>query len=332
MARLGGMSTESFSSARERLFSAASIGLGSILRDQKAMPGTNRMNVLLGLSSQTSPAASRSLLDSPLHSLTSSPIESNGFLDVDDAEALNDEDNWVMDMNENVSIHTLDPLRRHRPLPHAYELGCTRTHINTLSFHGYGPTHTHSQKHGMSRMQQLESPKQAMTMGIDGTRPAAHHVAVDQASGLTKAISSRVGSVRASPQSLSKLSESQSGLQSYAHQALTTVRGIPVRLDRRTLHDSSLQIAERQSAPVNVPNWSKTRKNPTSSAVNFSSIDEIGEDDDEERLPPHEMLARESACNQRMTSSVCEGHGRTLKGRDMRRMRNAVWRQTGFAD
>jgi hypothetical protein len=27
-----------------------------------------------------------------------------------------------------------------------------------------------------------------------------------------------------------------------------------------------------------------------------------------------------------------EGAGRTLKGRDLRRMRNAVWRTTGFLD
>ncbi|KAF7805720.1 Senescence regulator [Senna tora] len=45
-------------------------------------------------------------------------------------------------------------------------------------------------------------------------------------------------------------------------------------------------------------------------------------------MPPHVMVARKSA----QTCSVLEGAGRTLKGRDLRMVRNAVWRQTGFID
>nr|GEZ76465.1 hypothetical protein [Tanacetum cinerariifolium] len=45
-------------------------------------------------------------------------------------------------------------------------------------------------------------------------------------------------------------------------------------------------------------------------------------------LPPHEYLAtvRVASC------SVHEGVGRTLKGRDLSRVRNAVWKQIGFED
>ncbi|CAN1182145.1 hypothetical protein LINPERPRIM_LOCUS40699 [Linum perenne] len=47
-----------------------------------------------------------------------------------------------------------------------------------------------------------------------------------------------------------------------------------------------------------------------------------------EWVPPHELLAR-----QRIASlSVQEGIGRTLKGRDMSRVRNAIWEKTGFQD
>ena len=59
------------------------------------------------------------------------------------------------------------------------------------------------------------------------------------------------------------------------------------------------------------------------------------EEEDEahdERLPPHEFLAQEYARSQRTSFSVCEGLGRTLKGRDLSRVRNAVWSQMGFAD
>ncbi|TKV93955.1 hypothetical protein SEVIR_9G263900v4 [Setaria viridis] len=96
-----------------------------------------------------------------------------------------------------------------------------------------------------------------------------------------------------------------------------------------------------QSAPVQVPvppPWSCGRK-----------WDELaggigdGDDDDEElfrgdaaMLPPHEMVARASAGGGYgapvKPSSMLEGVGRTLKGRDLRRVRDAVLRQTGFLD
>ena len=78
------------------------------------------------------------------------------------------------------------------------------------------------------------------------------------------------------------------------------------------------------SAPINVPDWSKIYR--------VESVESMHDSDDwEERdfdmVPPHEYLARSrnSAAN-----SVYEGVGRTLKGRDMSRVRDAVWSQTGF--
>ncbi|KAL6642286.1 hypothetical protein ACP70R_020467 [Stipagrostis hirtigluma subsp. patula] len=53
-----------------------------------------------------------------------------------------------------------------------------------------------------------------------------------------------------------------------------------------------------------------------------------GEDAGEAMVPPHEIVARRAAAH----SSVLEGAGRTLKGRDLRRVRNAVLRRTGFLD
>ncbi|BAT11335.1 Os10g0481000 [Oryza sativa Japonica Group] len=47
-------------------------------------------------------------------------------------------------------------------------------------------------------------------------------------------------------------------------------------------------------------------------------------------VPPHELLL----CRERAAASfsVREGAGRTLKGRDLRRVRNAIWEKTGFQD
>lgn len=65
----------------------------------------------------------------------------------------------------------------------------------------------------------------------------------------------------------------------------------------------------------------------------FNRVDEVVEDDDEEvkgeeeMVPPHVIVARSH-----VTFSVFEGAGRTLKGRDLRRVRNAVFQKTGFID
>ena len=56
------------------------------------------------------------------------------------------------------------------------------------------------------------------------------------------------------------------------------------------------------------------------------------DDDDDEMLPPHEIVARGSGVTPNSTFSVLEGVGRTLKGRDLRQVRNAIWRKTGFLD
>ncbi|KAL3715922.1 hypothetical protein ACJRO7_007646 [Eucalyptus globulus] len=50
--------------------------------------------------------------------------------------------------------------------------------------------------------------------------------------------------------------------------------------------------------------------------------------DGEEMLQLHEIVARRLSRSQSVACSVLEGAGRTLKGRDLRQVRNAVWRQT----
>uniref|UniRef100_A0A0D9V572 Senescence regulator n=1 Tax=Leersia perrieri TaxID=77586 RepID=A0A0D9V572_9ORYZ len=44
-------------------------------------------------------------------------------------------------------------------------------------------------------------------------------------------------------------------------------------------------------------------------------------------VPPHVLLAR-----RRAAFSMCSGQGRTLKGRDLRRVRDSVLRMTGFIE
>ena len=85
-----------------------------------------------------------------------------------------------------------------------------------------------------------------------------------------------------------------------------------------------------QSAPMNVPVLSMAMAKERSSR--FEEDDDGEFDGDEEMLPPHEIVARGSTQSPKTTFSVLEGVGRTLKGRDLRQVRNAIWRQTGFLD
>ncbi|XP_062088493.1 protein S40-5-like [Humulus lupulus] len=83
------------------------------------------------------------------------------------------------------------------------------------------------------------------------------------------------------------------------------------------------------SLPVNVPDWSKILR--VDSVDSLHELDDGMEDCESEMVPPHEYLAREYAYSRKpAATSVFEGVGRTLKGRDMSRVRDAVWRQTGF--
>ncbi|KAK7285057.1 hypothetical protein RJT34_19815 [Clitoria ternatea] len=78
------------------------------------------------------------------------------------------------------------------------------------------------------------------------------------------------------------------------------------------------------SLPVSIPDWSKILKEE------YKKREIDNEDDDEKgiRVPPHEYLARTRGAS----LSVHEGVGRTLKGRDLRSVRNAIWKKVGFED
>ncbi|KAK0585558.1 hypothetical protein LWI29_030453 [Acer saccharum] len=84
------------------------------------------------------------------------------------------------------------------------------------------------------------------------------------------------------------------------------------------------------SLPVNIPDWSKILKEEYTEHSKRESDDGGDENnvDDEDLVPPHEYLAMRRGAS----FSVHEGIGRTLKGRDLRRVRNAIWQKVGFED
>ncbi|XP_021806106.1 NEDD8-specific protease 1-like [Prunus avium] len=108
------------------------------------------------------------------------------------------------------------------------------------------------------------------------------------------------------------------------------IPAIPKPPHDRFNHPALSSVKYHQSAPVNVPVLANAmRKHREFDAVDDDHDDDEGEG---EMLPPHEIVARSSSHTPMLACSVLEGVGRTLKGRDLRRVRNAVWRQTGFLD
>ncbi|KAK8918505.1 hypothetical protein KSP39_PZI021464 [Platanthera zijinensis] len=82
----------------------------------------------------------------------------------------------------------------------------------------------------------------------------------------------------------------------------------------------------RCSAPVNIPSRAGFEGGRN------ADHEEEDDEEEEEKIPPHELLARKMARSQISSSSVCEGAGRTLKGRDQRKVRDAVLTKTGFLE
>ncbi|XP_019166528.1 PREDICTED: uncharacterized protein LOC109162264 [Ipomoea nil] len=104
---------------------------------------------------------------------------------------------------------------------------------------------------------------------------------------------------------------------------------------------ASARVSRKQSSgdrvpaslPVNVPDWSKILKEEYRENRRRDSYEEdLEEKYGDDRVPPHEFLARQLARTRIASFSVHEGVGRTLKGRDLSKVRNAIWEKTGFQD
>jgi hypothetical protein len=90
------------------------------------------------------------------------------------------------------------------------------------------------------------------------------------------------------------------------------------------------------SLPMNIPDWQKILGVEYRDHYHAGEWEPDADDDDgrarggggggAEMVPPHELAWRGRAASM----SVHEGIGRTLKGRDLSRVRDAVWKKTGF--
>ncbi|KAL3653032.1 hypothetical protein CASFOL_002713 [Castilleja foliolosa] len=120
---------------------------------------------------------------------------------------------------------------------------------------------------------------------------------------------------------------------SASHSQLPEMRKASTRISRKPAATTA-RDGGPASLPVNVPDWSKILKDEYRDNRRKYSDDDYDEEEAEggDRVPPHEFLARQMARTRIASFSVHEGFGRTLKGRDLSRVRNAIWQKTGFED
>ncbi|KAK4343204.1 hypothetical protein RND71_039020 [Anisodus tanguticus] len=172
------------------------------------------------------------------------------------------------------------------------------------------PPHRSTSPSSNSRRQTFRQPDK---FGILAALPEDHRK-------LNRPVVYRKPSITSSPSGAKLFSSSPSPEMPFSR-AFSTIPKPPLGREHSYNRNYSQTMPARKfqhSAPVNVPK----KKAPRS--------DELAEDDESEMLPPHEIVARGGS--PKTTFSVLEGVGRTLKGRDLRRVRNAVFRQTGFLD
>lgn len=114
-------------------------------------------------------------------------------------------------------------------------------------------------------------------------------------------------------------------------------------MDQLELYERDVMWPESQNGPgsaSNGPNLYEGRrtesKRSASAPVSIPAAGrrECGVEciEDEEVVPPHVLASRRRSGDPRAAFSVCSGLGRTLKGRDLRLVRNSVLRMTGYLE
>jgi hypothetical protein len=116
------------------------------------------------------------------------------------------------------------------------------------------------------------------------------------------------------------------------HQAAARARPIPAA-GRKQKPVDGRGAAAPGSLPMNIPDWQKIlgveyRDHHAGKWELDGDDDYYGRGGTAVMVPPHELAWRSRAAS----LSVHEGIGRTLKGRDLSRVRDAVWKKTGFED
>lgn len=131
-----------------------------------------------------------------------------------------------------------------------------------------------------------------------------------------------------------QLNPKQRKLVSYAsapsvasfHLPLCTAPKIVVNVPK---HEGNKFCFNKKSEAMNVPDWSKIYGNKDMKCGFWGLCDG---DEGGEMIPPHIIIKNRRTRSNNAAYSMLEGVGRTLKGRDLINLRNAVLISTGFLE
>ncbi|XP_052182811.1 uncharacterized protein LOC127795275 [Diospyros lotus] len=135
-------------------------------------------------------------------------------------------------------------------------------------------------------------------------------------------------------------SSTGSGSTAAASASAWRLASAPKVISMPKTHDPGVINQTQSSTAMSIPEWSKIyRKNPKKFGLEKDENEDDDDDDDDdlddddnETMPPHEYVARKMARTRISSFSMCEGIGRTLKGRDLSKVRNAILTRTGFLE
>ncbi|XP_078151445.1 protein S40-1-like [Carex rostrata] len=101
-----------------------------------------------------------------------------------------------------------------------------------------------------------------------------------------------------------------------------TISNFADRRSRDVQHNSEIP----PSSPITIPCSPSSHHHFSRESTKWGYEEECTE-----LVPPHVMVSRKSNGGE-IAISLRSGQGRTLRGRELRHIRNAVWRMTGFVD
>eukprot|EP00249_Psilotum_nudum_P005342 c18788_g1_i1 orf=345-1118(+) len=257
MARFGSVSSESLSRRNDPI----SPGLSSLLRaDGNAYPGTSRADVLLG----TTP---------PQHISQSLKFESESSIHTangdDDLVELKEEDIWAADTGESWFGVTEGKEVQETDAQWPKGLEAKESPFPECKDKNRGSYDENACEN--QNMMKAGTGNNRMRIGLDRERGLSAALA-DPGPGLN--------SLSFSPASWTQLSSRESTPGRLA----TPSRKVP-QPGLSSAFEGSKQL-QQQSAPVNVPDWTKILRIVKHEDANGTADGD--EDDDEERLPPHE--------------------------------------------
>lgn len=127
-------------------------------------------------------------------------------------------------------------------------------------------------------------------------------------------------------------SSSTSCLSTAWHSPLPSTPKMMIPKAKNVVKEGDNLAPQQYSAPMKIPGHYGGKDAMKNGNEYDGEKDDDDDEEDGEMIPPHEYIAKKMERTRIASHSMCEGVGRTLKGRDLCNLRNAILSQTGFLE